>query len=259
MAAQDVPHHAEVLGWSAAELTGALSVDGDVLERTSGALVRAACSVPHVDHVGFALAVRGAFVARSTGDAVVDDLDRVQAGTGVGPGPEVAAGRGACDVPDLAAVPRFARLAEVADRHGLRGVLALPLTAHDGVLGVLTLWTRSAVDARGRELAEAVAAQATVALFGAQRIAGLARAVVSRDVIGQAKGILMQRDGVDDEAAFGLLVEASQTTNIKLVDVAHWLVSQAATATGAATPVVGPGKDGAPTGPGRQGRGRSRR
>ncbi|NMO88608.1 GAF and ANTAR domain-containing protein [Actinomycetospora sp. TBRC 11914] len=212
-------------------MTGVLSVDADVLERTSRSIVRAAACVADVDHVGFALALRGQFVAQPTTDPVVEELDGLQASSGAGPGVEVVRGSGTLDVPDLAAVPRYAGLAEAAARHGVRGVLAVALTAHDGVLGVLTLYTRSTIGAAGRALADALAPQATVALFGAQRIAGLARAVTSRDVIGQAKGVLMHRDGVDDETAFGMLVEASQTTNIKLVDVAAWLVAQATTGT----------------------------
>ena len=52
--------------------------------------------------------------------------------------------------------------------------------------------------------------------------AGLA----SRDVIGQAKGLLMQRDRLTGMQAFAMLTRASQETNMKLVDVASWLVSE---------------------------------
>jgi ANTAR domain len=48
----------------------------------------------------------------------------------------------------------------------------------------------------------------------------LIRAVENRDLIGQAKGILMQREGCSPEAAFRMLVTASQSTNTKVVDVA---------------------------------------
>jgi ANTAR domain len=48
----------------------------------------------------------------------------------------------------------------------------------------------------------------------------LVRAVESRDLIGQAKGILMEREGCTAEAAFRRLVEASQRSNMKVVDVA---------------------------------------
>jgi AmiR/NasT family two-component response regulator len=51
----------------------------------------------------------------------------------------------------------------------------------------------------------------------------LAVALDSRDVIGQAKGILMERHKVDADAAFGMLRETSQHLNVKLVRVAEHL------------------------------------
>jgi AmiR/NasT family two-component response regulator len=46
-------------------------------------------------------------------------------------------------------------------------------------------------------------------------------------VIGQAKGILMERFGVKDDQAFQMLVQSSQDTNVKLVDVSRWLTTGA--------------------------------
>ncbi|MCD2194539.1 GAF and ANTAR domain-containing protein [Actinomycetospora endophytica] len=224
----DVQPIGEALLTAAADLTGVMSTDDDVVDRTLRTAASAVATVvPGAGHVGAAVTVRGTFAARATGDAVAEELDAVQASGRSGPGPEAAA-RGTCvEVPDLVADPRWPRLAEAAARHGVTSALSLVLRGHDGVLGVLTLYTPAPLDPDARVLAEALTAQAAVALFGAQRIAGLARAVSSRDVIGQAKGILIQRDGVDDESAFAMLVQASQATNMKLVDVAQWLVSQA--------------------------------
>jgi len=48
-------------------------------------------------------------------------------------------------------------------------------------------------------------------------------ALLSRDVIGQAKGILMERLDITPEDAFDLLRRSSQQLNLKLRDVAHGL------------------------------------
>jgi hypothetical protein len=48
----------------------------------------------------------------------------------------------------------------------------------------------------------------------------LQNALESRDVIGQAKGILMRGRGITADAAFELLNERSQATNVNLRDVA---------------------------------------
>jgi hypothetical protein len=53
---------------------------------------------------------------------------------------------------------------------------------------------------------------------------GLRTAMQTRAVIEQAKGMLMAQRGIDAEAAFKVLVNLSQTTHRKLVDVATVLV-----------------------------------
>jgi AmiR/NasT family two-component response regulator len=47
----------------------------------------------------------------------------------------------------------------------------------------------------------------------------LRKALASRDVIGQAKGILMERFRVKAEEAFHLLVESSQRQNVRVADL----------------------------------------
>jgi AmiR/NasT family two-component response regulator len=54
--------------------------------------------------------------------------------------------------------------------------------------------------------------------------AGLAAALDTRVVIGQAEGLLMATYDIDAEAAFRLLVKLSQETHVKLRDVARQLV-----------------------------------
>lgn len=56
-----------------------------------------------------------------------------------------------------------------------------------------------------------------------EKVEHLTRAVQSRDLIGQAKGILMERYGITSEQAFQLLVVASSTSNSKLAAVAAHL------------------------------------
>jgi AmiR/NasT family two-component response regulator len=55
----------------------------------------------------------------------------------------------------------------------------------------------------------------------------LQTALASRDVIGQAKGILMERHGIDADEAFERLVRISQTTNTKLHAVAATVAERA--------------------------------
>jgi AmiR/NasT family two-component response regulator len=71
------------------------------------------------------------------------------------------------------------------------------------------------------------AAHAAVAMSGAEEVAQLRQAASSRDLIGQAKGILMERyDLGSDEEAFDLMVRASQSSHLKLHLVARQLVER---------------------------------
>ena len=48
--------------------------------------------------------------------------------------------------------------------------------------------------------------------------------MLSRGLIGQAKGILMERYKITDEKAFLLLAQLSQDTNTKLHDIAEEII-----------------------------------
>jgi AmiR/NasT family two-component response regulator len=62
--------------------------------------------------------------------------------------------------------------------------------------------------------------QATLASELAVEVEHLRKALLSRDVIGQAKGILMERFKVTADEAFHLLVESSQHRNVRVADLA---------------------------------------
>jgi AmiR/NasT family two-component response regulator len=62
---------------------------------------------------------------------------------------------------------------------------------------------------------------AAIAVAGAQKLEHAALALVNRDVIGQAKGILMERFRITAEQAFEVLAKVSQDTNRKVYVVAE--------------------------------------
>ncbi|MEJ2863393.1 ANTAR domain-containing protein [Actinomycetospora flava] len=63
-------------------------------------------------------------------------------------------------------------------------------------------------------------------LLAADHAEQLTAALARRDVIGRAKGVLMERFQLDQGAAFARLVSASQETNLRLADVARWVDEQ---------------------------------
>lgn len=113
----------------------------------------------------------------------------------------------------------------------VHGVVSLPLArGKPGRPSVVALHLHSGtpglLDPVSRAFATLFAEHAAQVLRGARRVADLERALDTRDVIGQAKGVLMQRDGVGPDEAFTRLVEASQIANLKLHAVAGWVVAQ---------------------------------
>ena len=88
--------------------------------------------------------------------------------------------------------------------------------------GVLTLY--SARRHAFRDAAELVvpvfAARASIALTHADRVLNLRRAIGTRQVIGEAVGILMERHRISADDAFERLVAASQNSHVKLRELA---------------------------------------
>jgi AmiR/NasT family two-component response regulator len=102
-------------------------------------------------------------------------------------------------------------------------------------MGALNLYslTPGALDARDRDLTLVLAAHASTALAATQaceatdlEAAQLREALRSRDVIGQAKGILMERRGITAQEAFDILRRTSQDLNVKLAQVAETLAAR---------------------------------
>jgi GAF domain-containing protein len=94
-------------------------------------------------------------------------------------------------------------------------------------LGVLNLYsdTPHAFSDESLAVGKILAQHAAVAMKGVATEEQLQGAVASRDIIGQAKGILMNRDNLTGLQAFATLIRASQETNVRLADVARLLVS----------------------------------
>jgi GAF domain-containing protein len=102
-------------------------------------------------------------------------------------------------------------------------MLCLPLWIDDRTLGSLSLYAprSAAFDDTAGKLAQLFATHAALAIGDAQRTARLRRAMTNRDIIGQAKGILMERHRITADKAYDLLATASKHTNRKVVDLAH--------------------------------------
>lgn len=161
---------------------------------------------------------------------VVGKLDALQRELGEGPALAALAdvpADGVATAEDLAGGDRerWPEFAEHALEAGYRSMLSVRLQVEGRPRAALNLYaTRAAAfDAQARRAAGLFGVTAGMLLMAAEHAAHLERALASRDLIGRAKGVLMERFGLDEDAAFARLVDASQHTNLKLVDVAAWI------------------------------------
>ncbi|NMO94092.1 ANTAR domain-containing protein [Actinomycetospora sp. TBRC 11914] len=132
---------------------------------------------------------------------------------------------------------RWPRFAPAAVERGFRSIMSVGLSVAGTRRSALNLYAGApgVFDASAQLTAGLFGLQAAMLLHGADHAARLGHALETRDLIGQAKGILMERFTVDDDEAFRLLVTSSQDTNMKLVDVARWLTKEANARAGASS------------------------
>lgn len=161
------------------------------------------------------------------------EIDAMQYAMGDGPCLDAFRNRRENHVDLAAAAERWPIFVEAAEEATVRSVLAVPLVSGGQCFGALNLYgyrhhTFGPADATMARLAASRAADAVgsvVQLVGAHEVATqLERAMASRAVIEQAKGIIMGREGVDENTAFELLRRQSQDTNVKVRTVATALV-----------------------------------
>ncbi len=130
---------------------------------------------------------------------------------------------------------RWPRFSPAALGHGLRGVVAVPLTAHGARLGALNIYSLRAwaMDEASAGTASLFAEQAAIVLANAEAFTrartaavNLGEALSSRAVIDMAKGIVMAQRGCDPDEAFDHLRQLSQAQHRKLRDIAMELVAE---------------------------------
>lgn len=154
------------------------------------------------------------------------DVDALQEEVGEGPCLETAFAQHTVLVADLSSESRWPAFSARAARLGVRSMLAFHLYVEGDNLGALNLYSRQpgAFDERSVTVGELFAAHAAVACSAAQRESALERALRSRELVGQAQGILMERGRLTADQAFATLQRASQDRNVKLAEVARRLV-----------------------------------
>ncbi|MGH3628291.1 MAG: GAF and ANTAR domain-containing protein, partial [Sciscionella sp.] len=112
---------------------------------------------------------------------------------------------------------------------GVESIVAFRLFADGDTLGALNLYATDpdAFEDHDVAVGAVLATHASVAWKTARTIENLEAAVESRQMIGEAVGLIMARQGVSEDEAFAVLQRASQRMNVKLRLIADQLVHPA--------------------------------
>jgi transcriptional regulator with GAF, ATPase, and Fis domain len=163
-------------------------------------------------------------------DELVRRLNELQSETGEGPcmsaiyGPDpVVRAR------DFDEEQRFPKFARAAAELGVSSGMSFRLFAGRQVTGSLSLFSKvpDAFDDDAVVMGELFATHAGIALRSASNDSDFNEALRNRDVIGQAKGLLIERFKITENQAFAMLVDFSQREHVKLRDVAAGLMQDA--------------------------------
>jgi GAF domain-containing protein len=199
-------------------------------------------ATPGVDAASITL-IRGekAYTAAYDGQMALD-ADEMQYERGYGPCLDAGLAGQVMLIDDMATEQRWPDYTRAVAQHGIGSSLSVPLPFQSSSIGALNCYARRphAFGEEDRTLAEEVASWIALAVGHAdsaartsEQLANLQIAMKSRAVIEQAKGILMERFKVTEDLAFTVLARASQTSNIKLRDIADDLVTTGSLPAGA--------------------------
>ena len=186
----------------------------------------ATASVPGATSAGISLAAgRGGLESRAATDDVPRLVADVQTEVGQGPCLQAMIDQVPIRIDDLTADRRWPAFVPRLAGQPIGSMLSLPLRTTGKSFGSLSLYAPApgAFGPQSVSICAVLASHAAVALADARNEQGLRGALDNRDLIGQAKGILMERYKITDQEAFELLVRASQHSNVKLRDVAEAL------------------------------------
>ncbi|MFN2608297.1 MAG: GAF and ANTAR domain-containing protein [Acidimicrobiales bacterium] len=193
----------------------------------------AAAAVPSAHSVSITLTRNGdVYTSNSSGPDALE-IDHAQYDGGEGPcldataqGTQVEA-----DITDEGG--RWPQVRAKAAEFGVQRVLSTPLAVRERTLGALNIYSRAEAEFSdsAKYTASLFAGQAAVLLANALTLMSsvevteqLKAALASREIIGEAKGILMQQQTCTRDGAFDVLRRASQRQNRKLREIAEGLV-----------------------------------
>jgi len=196
----------------------------------------AGAAVGGADGVSVSLRRRGILSTVAATDQTISNMDANQYQTGEGPCVDASITGHWFHAESLDSESRWPAFTPRARALGIRAILSSPLVVNKRPVGALNIYslTPSAFSVRDQQLAAAFAAQASSLLSDAEtnlsdddlsvRFQGALRA---REVIAQAQGVLMEREGISEVDAYGALRRFSLHNGRPLLERAENIVTSA--------------------------------
>lgn len=197
---------------------------GDVLAAVTAAAVDL---LEHVDYADVLTIADGTFRSVKPTTPVIVELDQLQFDVGEGPCLDAATGSEAVvRCADLRVDRRWPAFSAGAVEKGVHTALSFQLYTHSRGAGALNMFGRAphTFDPQAETLGSMLATQAAIAIIADDRTTQFNSALASRDVIGQAKGVIMERFAIGALAAFEMMRQLSQDRNEKLTVVAQRVI-----------------------------------
>ena len=223
---------ADVLSAAMADLVANFATPSDAASVLASVTARAVELIHEVDFADILLIDGDRYQSLAPTSPIANDLDTLQWTLQEGPCLAAAVGDGAVVCPDFSTETRWPRFAAAAVEAGIGSMMSFQLytspAAAGGVggRGALNLLSRNRLhfSVEDQIIGAMLASHAATALIAADRQTQFESALASRDLIGQAKGILMERFKVDAVRAFALMTKLSQDSNTPVRIIAARIV-----------------------------------
>jgi GAF domain-containing protein len=210
-----------------AELARASAAPRSVEDVLSDVTATALELIQGTDTAGVLLVGKGGkFDSLAGTDDLPHRLDELQMTLNEGPCVEAALDEVIVRTDDFRSEERWPEYSPAVVEIGVLSGLSIKLYTADRTAGALNLFAfkPNAFDPTDETTGVVLAAHAAAAILASRQGEQLESALSTRDRIGQAKGIIMERFGVDDVQAFEMLRKLSQDGNTRLVDIAQRVI-----------------------------------
>lgn len=210
-----------------AELARASAAPRSVEEVLSDVTATALELIPGTDTAGILLIGKGGkFDSVAGTDDLPHRLDELQMTFNEGPCVEAALDEVIVRTEDFRSEERWPKYSPAVVEIGVMSGLSIKLYTAERTAGALNLFAFKphAFDATDETTGVVLAAHAAAAILASRQGEQLESALSTRDRIGQAKGIIMERFSVDDVQAFEMLRRLSQDGNTRLVEIAQRVI-----------------------------------